>query len=289
MVGCKWVYDLWDHPTLGYASLKGPARWVRRFIWFAFKRWVLNRADAWIIAMHPAILGHLPPAPVSCHLIFNQPGYIPEHGDKVGVESADRESGGNDIIRIVYAGPVSPRRGLRSIMQWAAGYRGATVELNIIGPCIGTESKRLMDEFKKRCGENRDLSLRVWGELTHSHAMGIILQSHIGLCPLDISILNYRFAYPIKVVEQMGLGLIVVATGTHGTRTFIDDGKNGVLAEGEGGAMSRALDRAVCICRNKDVAETMRDMAKKTLREQSWEILNSKLVKQLKVALGYSC
>lgn len=282
-VGCKWIYDLWDHPSLGYMSMKGPSRWVRQFIWTIVRHWMLDKADAWIIAMHPAILGYMPPAPVSCQLIFSQPGC---HTDP-DMESDDekQDSNSEDAIKIVYAGMVALQRGLSSIMQWALRHHGALVELHLIGPCLDS-AENMLGEFERKCEKNPDLSLKIHGELPHPQAMKIIRASHIGLCPLDISVLNYRFAFPVKVVEQMHLGLIVVATQTHGTGAFIEDGINGILAENRKDGLGKALDRAIRVCKDSETQKSMCNAAMETVRDHRWSIVNKRLVERLKTVLG---
>lgn len=282
--GCKWVYDLWDHPSLGYElRKKGPVRCVKRLIWAVIKCWILDKADVWIIAMHPAIMGYLPPAPVSCQVIFNQPGCNTDHYANGDNKKTDKNK--NETTKIAYAGPIALQRGLDKIMHWAVDYQGPAAELNIIGPSIDKEAEIMMAKFERKCDINPNISLRVWGELLHSDAIKILRDSDIGLCPFDISILNYRFNFPIKVVEQMQLGLIVVATATHGTRTFIRDNENGILAQNEEGGMDKALDRAIRVCKDSEIKQSMRKAAMETVREHKWPLVNERLVKRLKDVL----
>ena len=116
--------------------------------------------------------------------------------------------------------------------------------------------------------------------------MNIIRTSHIGLCPLDISIINYRFAFPVKVVEQMRLGLIVVATQTHGTGVFIEDGINGILAKNRKNGMGKALDRAIRVCKDSETQKSMCNAAIETVRDHRWSIVNKRLIERLKIVLG---
>ena len=251
-IGCKWLYDLWDHPTLSYMKFRGPARWVRQFIWVIAKNWILNKADVWIVAMHPAILGYLPLAPVTCKIIFTRPGWFTDSVDDIIIED-NFSFISQDIIKIVYAGPVALQRNLKAVLSWAVHYQGPVIiDLHIIGACLDNNSKKMINSFKNKSLENPYLALHIYGELQYSDTLKILRSSHIGLCPLDISVLNYRFAYPVKIIEQMYLGLIVIAHATHGTREWITDGKDGILADNSEKGMENALYRAINICQKSE-------------------------------------
>lgn len=280
--GCKWVYDLWDHPSLTYSSRKGPARWVRQFIDMAVRRWMLDKADAWIIAMHPAILGYMPPAPTSCRIIFTQPGFITEKQEHVVGGKRGLERG--ELIRIAYAGPITRRR-LDSLVSWVGGYSGPAVDLQIIGILHEKGPDGVLAAIEQACLNNSNISFKYHGELPHPKTVEILRTSDIGICPLDTTVLNYKFAFAIKIIEQMQLGLIVVANEAHGVRAYVKDGENGILAANETNGMRKALNRAINICANPSKKDKMSKAAIESVKDDTWPIKNKQLLGMIKAAL----
>ncbi len=282
--GCKWVYDLWDHPSLIVQSQRGPKKWGHSLLTAIVKRWVLPKADAWIIAMHPAVMGILPAAPVSCQLIFIRAGYT--RIQTANDNAANAKKLAKRPLRMVYAGPIMVQRGMGQIIRWAAAYNGREVELNIIGSLETSESKAIAERFELSCKGNPHIILRLHGELSHDETQRIIGLSDIGLCPLDTAVLNYRFAFPIKVIEQMREGLIVVATKTHGTKALIKDGENGILAVNSADGMALGLDRAIGVCCTPQTHQEMRTAAIMAQEGCDWGTVNRQLQKELTLLLG---
>lgn len=278
----KWIHDLWDHPSLTYSSRKGPARWVRQFIEVGVRRWMLDKADAWVIAMHPAILGYMPPAPTTCRIIFTQPGFITEKQEYVVGGKRSRERG--ELIRIAYAGPITRRR-LNSLVSWADGYFGPPVELQIIGIMHETEPSGVLATIENAALNNPNVSFKYHGELPHPKTMKILRTSDIGVCPLDTNVLNYRFAFAIKIVEQMQLGLIVVANDAHGVRAYIKDGENGILVSNEANGMREGLNRAINICANPTRKDEMSKAAIESVKDDTWSTKNKHLLGMIKAVL----
>ncbi|GAB6194396.1 hypothetical protein JCM39068_41490 [Desulfocastanea catecholica] len=282
--GCKWVYDLYDHPSVGWIGLKGPSLWFRQTFWWFFSIWILAKADAWIIAMHPAILGCFPPAPVNCQIIFIRAGYINVSNNIGSISEKNRSS---NVVKIAYAGPIMRQRGLYLLKEWAESYDGSFVELHLIGPCVGASSVILLNELSLSCDKKANISLKVWGELPHSKTLEILKDANIGICPLDTTVLNYKYAFPVKVIEYMSLGLIVVATESHGTRELIVDGENGITARDGCDGFNKALNKAIAVYKNHAISELMRKACRKTVAEHSWHNVNKNLLYSIKRVLRY--
>ena len=275
--GCKWVYDLWDHPSLKWAHIRGPARWWRKSIWFVFRRLLLPRADAWIIAMHPGILGHLPAAPVSCRLILSNPGYIAEEGEVQGIPAR----GKGDEVSIVYAGLIKANRGFDLMCQWASAYAGSQqVKLHLIGRCEKS-TVPLLDELEQKLREGSSLLLQVHGEIPHSDVLKILGRSHIGLCPINPEVLNYQYAYPVKIIEYLGANMIVVATRAHGICAMVAENENGYTFDYNRQSFSTAMQKAISVCCDEKPGKPILPDAYRLLESYQWHLVNERLSKDI--------
>ena len=275
--GCKWVYDLWDHPSLKWAHIRGPMRWWRKGIWSIFRSLLLPRSDAWIIAMHPGILGHLPGAPVSCRLIFSNPGYIPE-------EDGDRNfpaAGQNGEIGIVYAGLIKSNRGLDLMAEWAGAYTGSQqVKLHLIGRC-SKETKLLLDDLVENSKDRANISIQIHGEIPHADVLKILRHSHIGLCPINPEVLNYQYAYPVKIIEYLGCGLIVVATRAHGICSMVGENEAGYTFNYNLESFSMAMDKALTVCLDEKSGDKKLPDSNQLLESYQWPLVNERLSRDI--------
>lgn len=254
-LGCRWIYDLWDHPSLNWQlkrGLKGSFKWI---FWNLFFRNALKRADGWVIGMHPAVLSTLPEAPLTCKLIIRQPSLdvrIFGHTDKN--ESRAR------IVRIIYVGPIKKRRGIELIAQWAGCYRGDMVHFDLIG-ASDSESEAALAALRATVGKNENIQFRYWGELPHQSVLELMQKSDIGICALDDMIQNYRYAYPIKIAEYQGCGLAVAATRGHGVSEMVRNGVTGVVTAYHQDSFSKGLTKLVQLCSDYQSRHCMRDAA----------------------------
>lgn len=277
ITGCKWVYDLWDHPSLKWAHIQGPTRWWRKGIWSFFRRLFLPRSDAWIIAMHPGILDHLPAAPDSCRVIFSNPGYLPEDINAGAVPEAldDGE------VDIVYAGLIKSNRGFDLMSAWAGSYSGPRkVKLHLIGRCDAS-TKPALDQLVEMARDRASLSVRVHGELPHADVMKILGRSDIGLCPINPEVLNYRYAYPVKIIEYLGSGLVVVATRAHGICAMVAENETGYTFDYNLESFSTAMEKAITSCPAETSPGRALPGAKSLVESYQWHLVNERLSKDI--------
>ncbi len=276
--GAKWVYDLWDHPSLTWSKSKGIRRWFKVFLWKFIARQVISEADAWVIAMHPGVLAHLPPPSVSCRIIWMRPGYNYDFHNKPELDHNKFEM--SPLVNIVYVGTISSLRGLGLIVNWAEKYNGPAVALHL----VGNDSERndnLIQRLKWISENNSKIHLKLTGEIPHREAMELLSRAHIGICVLDPKVLNYRYAYPIKIIEYMFYGLIVVATKSHGINSLIDDFETGFLTDFNIAEFKKAIDNAISAINDNDMKEKIRVASNHVAIEYDWRKVNNDLSKQL--------
>ena len=281
---CKWVYDLWDHPSLTWEYLNGKAKWIRKSTWEVFGKRLILKADVWIVAMHPGILNHLPKGKLEPRLIYTSAGwssYIPELG---------RTEKGESVIKppvpIVYVGAVSVQRGLAEIEKWQRIYIGPEAELHIVGKPTDSKTDEILNSMISNSKRNPHCSVHIHGELRAEDAQKIIRRSKIGIFSVEGSVTNYKYAYPIKILEYLHYGLIVVSSETLGVAEFVADGVNGLLYDGRNRDLSDALRQAVDICLDLEIYRSFRETAIRSVKDRQWEVINRRLASELLAMLS---
>lgn len=282
ITGCRWIYDLWDHPSLRWAHRDRLRRIFSIVVWKVFVRRLLRSSDGWVIAMHPTVLATLPQPPVRCGVILVGPGY--NGGPNASLSRVAANHRGKPI-RVVYAGVLRPHRGLALMLDWARGYSGPKVQFDLVGQYAGA-AESLIEESLDAIGANPDIDLNVHGELPHASVIEFLRSCDVGLCPLDPAVLNYRYAYPVKVVEYMVAGLVVVATHGHGIRAFVKDGETGFLSAYDHASFSKAVDRAISVAMDDEVRQSISENSASVVKGMDWRIINETLVSQLERVIG---
>lgn len=277
LVPCRWVYDLFDHPSLTWSGSRGMRRVLKRGIWHLALSRMLRLADVWVIGMHPGILSHLPMPRRDCRLVL---GGGPGFQGGLAVE----KPGTNDReLTVCYAGPVKLQRGLGLVAAWARSYEGPPACLHLMGR-EDAEAVAAVEAVREEA-ERRGLQIARHGWIEHEKVLEILGSGDIGLCPIDPDVLNYRYAYPIKVIEYMSQGLVPVATDGEGVRALIRDGETGFVAQYDTKSFSRAISKAICACQDKDRREALIANIRASVDGRDWEILNHRLLVDIETAL----
>lgn len=287
LIGCPWVYDVWDHPSLGWAHRRGLPRWLLWARWRILLRPMLRLTTARIIGMHPGILGFLPAPPMRCNLILVRTGCVRrlcalEHGDGHGPDV-------NDVVRIVYISSLSGRRGLGLLQQWVASYQGPRVHLDIAGRCVDELASALIHNISYRGGANASIDVAYHGDVPALDAHQLVAKADVGLFIADQGVLNYEFAYPVKILEYFSYGVLVVATSTHGVRAFVRDGDNGFTCKSGTKEWVHTLHKAIhCCAQRGDHWRRMRQAAIGDAKINNWSQINEALIRDIEAALSWN-
>ncbi len=277
MEPCRWVYDLFDHPSLTWSGSRGVRRVLKRGIWHLALSRMLRLADVWVIGMHPGILSHLPAPRRECRLVLSGgPGIRDDRAGK-------KRSGNEKEFTVCYVGPVKLQRGLSLIVAWARSYEGPSACLHLVGR--EDDDAVATIEAARKEAQRRGLRIVRHGWIDHAKVLEILQNGDIGLCPIDPKVLNYRYAYPIKVVEYMSQGLVPVATDGHGVRALIRHGENGFVARYDGESFSRAISEAISACQDQNRREKLISDMRKSVEGRDWKTLNHRLLADIETAL----
>jgi glycosyltransferase involved in cell wall biosynthesis len=95
-------------------------------------------------------------------------------------------------------------------------------------------------------------------------------------------VINYNYAYPIKVGEYMLNNVVVIATNTDGVKSVIKNGNNGYTIKNE------VKDTVDIISNfNKKNHSKILKQAKKTILEFDKSIIEKKIVKEIYKTFSY--
>jgi len=277
MVPCRWVYDLYDHPSLTWSNVRGVRRLLKRGIWHLALSRMLRLADVWVIGMHPGILSHLPVPRRECRLVLSVgPGI--QNWPAVAAGSTRR----SEII-VCYAGPLRLKRGADLIAAWARSYEGPAASLHLMGHEDGDAVASI--EAVREEAQRRGLRIVRHGWTDHAKVLDILQSGDIGLCPIDPDVLNYRYAYPVKVIEYKSQGLVPVATDGHGVRALIRHGETGFVARYSAESLGRAISEAIIACQDPDCRQKLGANMRKSVEGRDWKTLNHRLMADIETAL----
>lgn len=275
--GSHWVFDLYDHPSLTW-STDGPlGRLLKKMFWYCFARSVVRAADCWIVGMHAGILAHMPRPAKACAVLYTGgPGWTSlERCDAVDRPTND----GPCEIVAVYAGPLTKERGLHNITYLIQRYNGPRVCLHL----FGSEGPGAGVAIDRATAQSNVDAIRVvrHGLVEHARVSATMALADIGLCPLGRETLNYRYAYPVKIVEYISRELIVVATEGEGIRGLLADGATGFVAEATPESFCSKFITAVALAGDSAARATFVREARAQLGDRSWNTLNGALGQKL--------
>lgn len=280
LLGCAWIYDLWDHPSLELVQGRPLIVPMKKFLFKVLLRRVLA-ADSWIIGMQGGVLEHLP-------------GSYPQH--KIvkitnGVDLAlidrvlEREAGGRaqedgTLLKVCYAGPITLRRGMAVLLESLASLdEGVPVQADLFGEpddvtLVAIEEHNMRNPHK----------VNYHGYLGHEEALARLAQSDVCLCILDASILNFEYSYPVKLFEYLALGRVVVASRTPGMAEVIEDGENGFFTSFNAEDLNVVFQKVIATRKNGGI-ESIQFSARETAARYNWEDINEKILLHLRALL----
>jgi glycosyltransferase involved in cell wall biosynthesis len=276
-LGCLWICDFWDHPSLQYSLKHSKHKKLKRYFFENHLSKTLVHADLWIVAMDEGILSHLPEREPNRRILKVTNGVdcdtvssllADHHGS---VEDEDKE-----FLDLCHSGWMNLERGLIQIIQL----------LQSLGP---DHPLRLFvfgesDEYAKRAMEEHNrrglIQIQHLGQLDHPQCLRQIAECDVALCLLDTNVVNYRYAYPIKLFEYLALGKITIATKTPAITKIIEDGKNGFLVDDSAESLRDTLDRILLMRRNGSL-DSVKQQARETVENYRWEAINDTILAEL--------
>ena len=191
-------------------------------------------------------------------------------------EDLRRTLGSKHIV--VFSGVISPDRGVEVLLRATPIIRVRLPDVKVLVIGDGSDLQRL-----KRLANSLDLgkSVEFLGTVDQSLLANYLASADVGIGPLLATIQTYGVT-PLKVLEYMASGCVVV-TGTDTLSSkLIIDGKNGLFAKSDNAA--DLAKKILEVFRNDRLAKKLRENARKTVEEvYEWETVTSQLETSLRL------
>lgn len=278
LFGHTWIADVYDSPHLGVdlqRTIKSPARFaatVYNLALLSVAKRVLRTADLIVLGIEPTVMREYGVHPGDENLLQVTNGVAVEPTRKALTSNTEGS------FTLVYVGPVRKERAIDTLFDALNRVDSETsnVELCLVGQVL--EEDREWIDNKRNSFDN--VRVELTGKVPHEVALERIDAATVGVCPLSVSVENYRSAYPIKIFEYMALQKPTVATDTPGTREIVEDGKTGLLVPPDDAeAMADAI---LALHDDPSKCEEMGDNAAEAAEQYDWERINEKVTNEIK-------
>jgi glycosyltransferase involved in cell wall biosynthesis len=187
--------------------------------------------------------------------------------------SADTDHG----FRLFYVGLVSRLRGMDTLLEATRQLieKIPNLRVTLVGRIKAQEQVWL---------EKTILALGLSGVVEFlgmqpsSEVLRMVAQSDICLCPFPRRP-ELDLAYPIKVLEYLGAGRVVVASRLAAVSNIIHDGENGILCEpSDSSSLAQSVLR---VYTDSELRERIERVARDSVADFDWELINQKVLSRL--------
>lgn len=276
----KWIYDMWDHPSLEFEPSVGIYRKFKKFIWKHIVSKMVRYADCWIIGMQNGIIDFMPIPSNNCSIIKTTNGtdhiknQLFQHEGSANATNKTKPK--NFTLKIVSIGWATRERGLDLIVNILRSLEKENIMIQFT--LAGFSDKNSLNAILAH-NNSCNNKINYVGRIKSTDVFRLYNQANVGLCLLSKDITNYHYAYPIKIFEYMSFGLVTIATDTYGTREIIDNGVNGFLVE-------NTSDSIICpikkIIKKPNLLQEISATSLNTSSLYRWKDINNYLASKLK-------
>ncbi|MDD2890888.1 MAG: glycosyltransferase family 4 protein [bacterium] len=186
----------------------------------------------------------------------------------------EREMSRSSSMKLLYVGRIASYKGVHTAVYAVAKLiqMKYNVSLSIAGPII---DKEYAEELHKVVSE-QNLPVKFLGQVDYKSIQDVYFQHDTLIFP---SICDEVF--PRTVLEAMASGLLVVATGTGGSKEVLKDGENCLLFKPDN--PEDLVEKIELLIKNPDVVEKFSKNGAKFVKEHfDVEIMGNKIEKYLK-------
>lgn len=171
----------------------------------------------------------------------------------------------NDIVKYVYVGQVTYRKGLHYLLDVFSKIKRNDIRLSVVG---GWKPNSDLIEKYKDCK-----NIHFYGNVTHDKVKTILCESDVFVFP------SLTEGFSLSCLEAMSCGLPIICSNNAGANDVVIDGVNGFTYNYED---KERLDYLInYMADNHDVHISMREQALKTAMNNTWDNYATELRKAL--------
>lgn len=267
-----WVVDLWDVPEKSYliqkhfgSGIKSALKlWARGIELFMARR-VLNRADKFILAVVPGVVGINYEIPPGKSLAIT-------NGINLDLDFKPAVTREDGIFTLFYCGTVDQVRleGIKYCMTTLIR-KIRPLRLVVIGRDLHNGNNWLRKELKDL---EDNLILEIKGMRPYREVIEFANKSDVCLSPYPDH-LDIAQTYPVKIFDYMAAGKPVVASALPGVKRIITHGYDGLLFEP--GDYRTMAEQILELHRSEELRDTLSKNAEVSVTEFSWDKIHEKI------------
>ncbi len=147
------------------------------------------------------------------------------------------------------------------------------IRLELIGDYNPKEESWLEKRFRKNPELRRIINLR--GYLSHKEVLNLITKSTVCVYPFPDE-RQYRFIYPIKVLEYMAMGKVIIASKLEGVRELLSEGHNALFFEP--GSVSSLVEKLRKVYHDRKLCIKLMQNAANDVINYDWSRINRQIL-----------
>ncbi len=275
LLGCKWVVDIWDHPDLPLKTLriKRGKFFNRSYISLKLGTYIARRilkyADLIILALLPEALHDFN--------INQEKIFLVTNGVDLDITKPRGIAKDSNGFRVFYVGFVRKDRGMDTLLFSISILKDKIpdIKLTLVGD-TSEEDRQWLAQIAKSLGLEECINFL--GVLSHEEVLYLEEGSDVCIFPFPRG-RELDYIYPIKILEYLAMGRVVVATNLKGVRTIVKDGENGLLVEPNNPEdMARAILK---IYEGSELRKRIEGNARKSVEKYNWDTINERIEAEL--------
>ncbi len=176
---------------------------------------------------------------------------------------------------VLYVGRLSYGKGLFDLLEIAEQIcQKYDIKFYLVGK--GELEKKIKKKIMKNGLKKK---IRLLGNLTHDELVNVYQNASLFL------FLSYYEGFPTVVLEAMSSGLPVLISDIESHKTFIENGKNGILIKK--GSSNDAIEKIDILLNNADLRASLGKNARKTVEERfTWDKISQNFEEIYRNAIG---
>jgi len=263
------IMDPIERALMHHKQYKNYFRYVYHIILALIAKYLIRYSDLVVYTMHSSALSTLK---IKKEKLLK----IPQGVHWNNLEKIRRKINKEGFV-LLYIGDFGRERGLKLMLDIVETLQSRIpgLKLILIGKFLEKEKKWFEKEIKRKELSNVFLmGLQHW-----DYAMQVVANSDVCLYPFPKRP-PFVYQYPIKIIEYLALGKVVISSKLNGTMELVQDGVNGLLVEPDD--LNGWCSAIYKIYKDPVLRSNIEKAACIGLEKLDWDKINEELANKLK-------